>query len=211
MDSASRDGEIPPTVPAVSSAAPSRLILASASPRRKELLASLGVVFEVIPAEVTEHEAPDADPREMVRHNAALKADWVAARHPDATVIGADTTVFIDRTVLNKPRDPADARAMLRLLSGRQHTVFTGLAVRRQRDGLKLDQGVASDVTMKDYDDATIELYLSRVHTLDKAGGYAIQEQGDLIVAGFTGSLTNIVGLPLEEMKQLLTRAGQTR
>ncbi len=189
----------------------SRLILASASPRRKELLASLGVAFEVIPAEVTEHEAPDADPREMVRHNAALKADWVAARHPDATIIGADTTVFIDCTVLNKPRDPAEARAMLRLLRGRTHTVFTGLAIRRQRDAIRLDQGVASEVTFKAFDDATLELYLSRVHTLDKAGGYAIQEQGDLIVAGFTGSLTNIVGLPLEEMKQLLTRAGQTR
>lgn len=188
-----------------------RLILASASPRRKELLASLGVAFEVIPAEVTEHEAHDADPREMVRHNAALKADWVAARHPDATVIGADTTVFIDRTVLNKPRDLTAARAMLKLLAGRTHTVFTGLAVRRQRDGLKLDQGVASEVTFKAFDDAALELYLSRVHTLDKAGGYAIQEQGELIIAGFTGSLTNIVGLPLEEMKQLLTRAGLTR
>ncbi|MDI1319661.1 MAG: Maf family protein [bacterium] len=189
----------------------SRLILASASPRRKELLASLGVAFEIIPAEVTEHEAPEADPREMVRHNAALKAAWVAARHPDAMVIGADTTVFIDRTVLNKPRDAADARAMLRLLSGRTHTVFTGLAVCRQRDGLKLERGVASEVTFKVLDEAVIEEYLSRVHTLDKAGGYAIQEQGDLIVAGYTGSLTNIVGLPLEEMKQLLTQAGQTR
>lgn len=188
-----------------------QLILASASPRRKELLASLGVTFDIIPAEVVEHEAPDADPREMVKHNAALKADWVSARHPDATVIGADTTVFIDRTVLNKPRDAAEARAMLRMLSGRVHTVFTGLAIRRQRDGLKLDQGVASEVTMKAYDEATIELYLSRVHTLDKAGGYAIQESSELIVAGFTGSLTNIVGLPVEEMKQLLTRAGLTR
>lgn len=188
-----------------------QLILASASPRRKELLASLGVAFTVVPAEVTEHEAPDADPREMVQHNAALKADWVAERHPEATVIGADTTVFIDQTVLNKPRDGTEARKMLRKLRGRTHTVFTGLAVRRLRDGLKLDQGVASEVTFKDFDEATLELYLSRVHTLDKAGGYAIQEHGDLIVAGFTGSLTNIVGLPLEEMKQLLTTAGQTR
>jgi septum formation protein len=168
----------------------------------------LGLPFEVIHAEVTEHEAPDADPREMVRHNAALKADWVSARHPEATVIGADTTVFIDRTVLNKPRDPADARAMLRLLRGRTHTVFTGLAVRRGSDGLKLECGAASEVTFKAFDDTTLELYLSRVHTLDKAGGYAIQEHGDLIVAGYTGSLTNIVGLPLEEMKQILTRAG---
>ncbi len=194
------------TVPVIS-----RLILASASPRRQELLAQLGVPFDIIPAEVTEYEAPDADPREMVRHNAALKADWVAARHPDATVIGADTTVFINQTVLNKPRDGAEARAMLRMLSGRTHTVFTGLAVRRLRDGLRLEQGVASEVTLKAFDEATIELYLSRVHTLDKAGGYAIQEQAGLILAGFTGSLTNIVGLPLEEMKQLLTQAGQTR
>lgn len=189
----------------------SPLILASASPRRRELLAGLGLPFTVIPAEVTEHEDPDSDPREMVSHNAALKADWVAARHPEATVIGADTTVFVDRTVLNKPRDAAEARAMLRRLSGRSHTVFTGLAVRRLSDGLKLDQGVASEVTFKPLDEATIELYLSRVHTLDKAGGYAIQEQTDLIVAGYTGSLTNIVGLPVEEMKQLLTRAGLGR
>lgn len=189
----------------------SPLILASASPRRKELLAQIGLPFTVIPAEVTEHEDPDSDPRQMVSHNAALKADWVAARHPEATVIGADTTVFVDRTVLNKPRDAADARAMLRRLSGRSHTVFTGLAVRRLADGLKLDQGVASEVTFKTLDEATIELYLSRVHTLDKAGGYAIQEETDLLVKGFTGSLTNIVGLPVEEMKQLLTRAGLGR
>lgn len=186
----------------------SSLILASASPRRRELLAGLGLEFDIVPAEVTEHEAPDADPRVMVAHNAALKADWVAARHPDATVIGADTTVFIDRTVLNKPRDVAEARAMLRMLSGRTHTVFTGLAVRRPADGLRLDRGVASEVTFKVLDEATIELYLSRVHTLDKAGGYAIQEHGDLIVARYTGSRTNIVGLPVDEMKQLLTQAG---
>ncbi|WP_438482974.1 Maf family protein [Oleiharenicola lentus] len=185
-----------------------RLILASASPRRKELLAQLGLPFAVIPAEVVEHEAPDADPREMVSYNAALKADWVAARHPEATVIGADTTVFVGKTVLNKPRDAADARAMLRRLSGSRHTVFTGLAIRRVKDRLKLDGGAASEVTFKQFDDATIELYLSRVHTLDKAGGYAIQEHSELIVESFTGSLTNIIGMPLEEMKQLLTRAG---
>jgi len=147
----------------------------------------------------------------MVRHNAALKADWVAQRHSDAIVIGADTTVFVGKTVLNKPRDGTEARAMLRLLSGRSHTVFTGIAVRRARDGLKIDRGVASEVTFKTLDEATIELYLSRVHTLDKAGGYAIQEENELIVAGFTGSLTNIVGLPLDEMKQILTQAGLTR
>ena len=185
-----------------------RLILASASPRRRELLAQLGVPFDVVVAQVTEHEETSTDPRVMVAHNAALKADWVAARNRDAVVLGADTTVFVDGHALNKPRDAADARAMLRRLSGRAHTVFTGLAVRRAADGLRLDEGEASEVTFKVIDDATIEAYLARVHTLDKAGGYAIQEHADLIVAGYTGSLTNIVGLPLETTKQILTRCG---
>ena len=186
----------------------SRLILASASPRRRELLAQLGVAFEVVVADITEHEEASTDPRVMVAHNAALKADWVAARHPDAVVLGADTTVFIDGQALNKPRDGAEARAMLRRLSGRTHTVFTGLAVRRVRDKLKIDEGVASDVTFKTLDEATIEAYLARVNTLDKAGGYGIQEHGDLIVAGYRGSLTNIVGLPIEATKHILTRCG---
>lgn len=184
------------------------LILASASPRRRELLAELGVPFEVVVADITEHEEASTDPRVMVAHNAALKAEWVAARHPDAVVLGADTTVFIDQHALNKPRDLAEARSMLRRLSGRTHTVFTGIAVRRQRDALKIDQGVASEVTFKTLDDATIEAYLARVHTLDKAGGYAIQEHGELIVAGHRGSFSNIVGLPLEATKQILTRCG---
>lgn len=186
----------------------SRLVLASASPRRRELLAQLGVPFEVVVADVTEHEESSTDPRVMVAHNAALKADWVAARHPDAIVLGADTTVFLDGSALNKPRDVADARAMLLRLSGRTHTVYTGLALRRVADGLKIDEGAASEVTFKPLDDATITAYLQRVNTLDKAGGYAIQEHGDLIVAGFRGSFSNIVGLPLEATKQILTRSG---
>jgi septum formation protein len=189
-------------------ASSARLILASASPRRRELLGELGVPFEVIVADITEHEDSATDPRVMVAHNAALKADWVAARNPDAIVLGADTTVFIDGHALNKPRDGAEARVMLRRLSGRTHTVFTGLAVRRWRDGMRIDEGVASEVTFKLIDEATIEDYLARVHTLDKAGGYGIQEHSELIVAGYTGSLTNIVGLPLETTKQILTRCG---
>lgn len=164
--------------------------------------------FEVVVAEVTEHEETTTDPRVMVTHNAALKADWVAARHSRAFVLGADTTVFIDGHALNKPRDLAEARAMLRRLSGRTHTVFTGLALRRKDDSLRIDEGAASDVTFKVLDDAIIETYLSRVHTLDKAGGYGIQDHPELIVAGYTGSLTNIIGLPLETTKQILTRCG---
>ncbi len=185
-----------------------RLILASASPRRRELLAELGVAFDVVVADVTEHEEASTDPRIMVAHNAALKADWVTARYPDAIVLGADTTVFIDGQALNKPADAAEARAMLRRLSGRTHTVFTGLAVRRGRDGLAIDDRAASEVTFKLLDEATIETYLSRVNTLDKAGGYAIQEQSGLIVAGYRGSFSNIIGLPLETTKQILTRCG---
>src|SRR3954470_10349771 len=113
-----------------------RLILASASPRRRELLGQLGVPFEVVVADVIEHEEASTDPRVMVAHNAALKADWVAARHPEAFVLGADTTVFLDGLALNKPRDAADAREMLRRLSGRTHTVFTGVALRRQSEAL---------------------------------------------------------------------------
>lgn len=189
-------------------ALPSPLILASASPRRHELLARLGVPFTVVTAAVTEFEDPSADPRTMVAHNAALKADWVSARHPEAVVLGADTTVFLDGTVLNKPVDAADARAMLRRLSGRTHTVFTGLAVRRGRDGLRREAEASSEVTFRELDEALIEAYLARVPTLDKAGGYSIQDQGDLIVAGYRGSYTNIMGLPLETTKQILTQCG---
>jgi septum formation protein len=185
-----------------------RLILASASPRRRELLAQLRVPFEVVVAEVTEHEETTTDPRVMVAHNAALKADWVAERHPDAFVLGADTTVYLAGHALNKPRDLAEARAMLWRLSGRTHSVYTGLALRRARTGLRLDQGVASEVVFKTLDGPTIEAYFKRVNPLDKAGGYAIQEHRDMIIAAHRGSLSNIIGLPLEATKQILTRAG---
>jgi septum formation protein len=182
-----------------------RLILASASPRRRELLAQLGYPFDVVVADVTEHEDPATDPRVMVAHNAALKADWVAARHPDAVVLGADTTVFLDGAAINKPRDLDDARSMLRRLSGREHTVFTGVAVRRASSGLKIDQGVSSQVEFKPFGDALIEDYLLRVNTLDKAGAYSVQDHTDMIVARYSGSFSNIMGLPMEATKQILT------
>jgi septum formation protein len=186
---------------------PSRpLILASASPRRRELLAQLGLPFEVVVADVTEHEDPATDPRVMVAHNAALKADWVAVRHPEAVVLGADTTVFLDGAAINKPRDRDESRAMLRRLSGREHTVYTGIAVRCRSTGLALDEGVSSQVSFKSFGDGVIEEYIRLVNTLDKAGGYSIQEQTDLIIAGYKGSFSNIMGLPMEATKQILTR-----
>ncbi len=184
---------------------PIRLILASASPRRRELLGQLGVPFEVVVADVTEHEDPATDPRVMVAHNAALKADWVAARNPDAVVLGADTTVFLDGQAINKPRDLDDSRAMLRRLSGRIHTVFTGIALRRVSTGLAIDQGVSSQVEFKPFGDEVIEAYIKLVNTLDKAGSYSIQDHTDMIVAGYSGSFSNIMGLPIEATKQILT------
>jgi septum formation protein len=184
---------------------PIRLILASASPRRRELLAQLGIPFEVVVADVTEHEDPSTDPRVMVAHNAALKADWVAARETEAVVLGADTTVFLDGAAINKPRDLDDARSILRRLSGREHTVYTGLALRRLSTGLRIDQGVTSEVEFKPFGDAVIEDYLKLVNTLDKAGAYSIQDHTDMIVARYSGSFSNIMGLPIEATKQILT------
>lgn len=184
----------------------SPFILASASPRRRELLAELGVRFDVVAAAVVEHEDPLLDPRIMVARNAALKADWVAERNSAAWVLGADTTVFVDGRALNKPADLAEARVMLRRLSGRAHTVFTGVALRHVKLGVKEDFGAASEVVFHPLTDAIIEDYLGRVHVLDKAGAYAIQEHAGLLVAEQRGSLSNIIGLPQEEVRELLTR-----
>jgi len=181
------------------------LILASASTRRRELLGQLGIPFEVVVADVSEHEDPVTDPRVMVAHNAALKADWVAERHPDAVVLGADTTVFLDGAAINKPRDLDEARSMLRRLSGRVHTVYTGIAVRRLSTGLRIDQGVSSQVEFKPFGSAVIDDYIRLVNTLDKAGAYSIQDHTDMIVAGYRGSFSNIMGLPMEATKQILT------
>lgn len=183
-----------------------RLILASGSPRRRELLGSLELDFEVITARVDEDGTVDADPGHLVLANARLKADWVSDRHPRRPVLGADTTVCLDGRIFNKPVDLDDARRMLARLSGRAHTVYTGLVLLR-RDPL-MDESllVASEVRFRNLDATTIEDYIASVNTLDKAGAYAIQEQGKKIVEGHTGSLSNIIGLPLDETKALLTR-----
>ena len=185
-----------------------KLLLASASPRRRELLSSLGVTFEVVTASVVENEERGTPPRRMVAYNAALKADWVASRNPDAVVLGADTTVALDDEALNKPADLASAARMLRRLSGRTHRVFTGVSVRRENRNLRLDDVAVAEVTFKSLSDAEINAYLGRVHVLDKAGAYAIQEHGDMLVSSYTGELSTIVGLPLSLVKQFLTQAG---
>jgi septum formation protein len=184
------------------------LILASASPRRAQLLAEIGVPFTVVPAEVEEDEGLTLGPREMVLHNARLKGLAVAGRFPERVVLAADTTVFIDDKILNKPRDLDEAWAMLRRLSGRTHTVFTAFFVKGPAAPFECEEGVESRVTFKKLDDVTIGNYFQKVNPLDKAGAYGIQEGSEQIIAGYEGSLTNIIGLPMEETKRALQRFG---
>jgi len=173
-------------------------ILASASPRRRELLARHGFAPTIVPSNVVENEDPFEDPRRMVLHNAALKARAVAGGFPNALVLGADTTVALDGRALNKPADMDEARAMLKTLSGRTHTVFTGIALVRLRDGLDEQRCVVCRVCFKPLDDAVITRYFALVNPLDKAGAYGIQEGRELIIAGYEEPLSNIMGLPVE-------------
>lgn len=184
------------------------LILASASPRRARLLASLDLPFTVIPAEVEEDPGLTLGPREMVAYNARLKGLAVAERYPDRVVLAADTTVFIDNRILNKPRDWDEAWEMLRCLSGRTHSVFTGMFLKGPDAPGELELGVESRVTFRELDDATIARYFEKVDPLDKAGGYGIQEGSEEIIEGYEGSFTNIVGLPVDETERALRRFG---
>ncbi len=179
------------------------LFLASASPRRRQLLDELGVRFTIEPAEVDEL-AEDADPRQLVLHNCELKADAVAARHPDSPVLGADTTVAIDGCVLNKPADLAQARIMLNRLSDRTHVVHTGICLIFRARGIRESRCVSSEVTFHELDEGRIERYFKIVDPLDKAGAYGIQEGRELIIESYRGSLSNIMGLPVEETIGLL-------
>ncbi|MDR2982127.1 MAG: Maf family protein [Puniceicoccales bacterium] len=175
-----------------------QIILASASPRRKELLAKAGVSVEIVPADVVEHEDPNSCPREMVLYNAELKAVAIAEKYPDALVIGADTTVAVDDTVLNKPRDMAEARFMIRRLSGRTHVVYTGVCFIRKSALMKELHCVTSRVVFKDLSEDDITRYFQLVNPLDKAGAYGIQEGRDINIDHFEGPISNIMGLPVE-------------
>ena len=185
-----------------------RFILASASPRRRDLLGRHGIFPEIIPADVVEYEDASADPREMVLHNAALKARALAHRFPDALVLGADTTVALDGTVLNKPADLAEARAMLRRLSGREHVVFTGVAFAWVGAGVDELHCKTSRVRFKPLEEAVIDAYFLRVNPLDKAGAYGIQEGRELIIETFDEPVSNIMGLPVEFVVERLEAFG---
>lgn len=183
-----------------------KFILASASPRRKELLGRIGARFEIMPADVEEWEEGHGDPEGMVRHNALLKAAWIADQHPGRYVLGSDTTVHIDGGVLVKPVDLDDARRMLKTLGGRTHIVYTGFALVCRSEGVEVVDGARSEVTFKPLNDEIIDEYFKLVNPLDKAGAYGIQEGTGLIIDRFEGSHSNIMGLPLDETKALLER-----
>ncbi|MDQ8185195.1 Maf family protein [Pelagicoccus sp. SDUM812002] len=183
-----------------------KFILASQSPRRRDLLDRIGATFEVMPADVEEFEEGHGDPEGMVRHNAQLKAAFIADQHPSRFVLGSDTTVHIDGRVLVKPEDLDDARRMLKKLGGRTHIVYTGFALICREKKVEVVDGARSEVTFKPLDDAIIDEYFSMVNPLDKAGAYGIQEGTGLIIDSFVGSHSNIMGLPLDETKALLER-----
>lgn len=174
----------------------SSLILASGSPRRAKILRDLGVAFEVVKTDAPESSYP-GDPERTVRENALAKGAALPSSNPPTRhVLSADTIVWLDGRIYGKPRDLAEAKAFLRELSGRTHAVFTGVAY----DGEA--RVVRSDVTFRPLTEETIDAYVAKVNPLDRAGAYDIDECGELLVASYTGTYENIMGLPVEPLKE---------
>lgn len=184
------------------------LILASASPRRKELLEQVGAAFTVAVSEVDESVAPkDLPPDLYVQELAMLKATAVAKQQGKGKlIIGADTVVALDGEILGKPADTADAARMLRHLSGREHQVYTGVAVCDTSDLRTVCHAERTAVQFRPLDETEIAAYVATGEPMDKAGAYGIQQRGGLFVTGVTGDFANVVGLPLCALFTLLKR-----
>ena len=182
------------------------IVLASASPRRRELMARVTPEFRVFPTDVDESAIPEKDPLVFAIAAAVLKAKAAAEAFPAAIVIGADTVVALGLRILGKPVDREDARAMLRALSGRRHRVITGLAFCRQAEDRLLTGYDLTYVTFRELNDEMIEGYLDQGTFLDKAGAYAVQEIGDAFVARMKGDYDNVVGFPVEKVRRMLAR-----
>jgi septum formation protein len=180
------------------------LILASASPRRAELFRLLKLKFRIIPSAATEVLDEQLSPFEVCQLNARRKARAVAKKNPDSLVLGADTLVFLDGEIMGKPAKPADAERMLTRLQGRTHQVVTGISLIHLRAHRERIFAVSTDVMFYPLDAGQIRDYLAKVNPLDKAGAYAIQEHGDLIVSEISGSYSNVVGLPVEQLRSEL-------
>ena len=179
------------------------LILASQSPRRRDLLQREGVAFTVVTLPTEEEDDPTLPPEELCARNAAAKAAAVAKLHPQDTVVGADTLVFIDGHPLGKPADAEDAVRMLTELQGRTHCVCTAVAV-FMPGGERRDFAEKSYVTFRCMNRADIDRYLQEVYVLDKAGAYAMQEKSELIVEKVEGDVDNVIGLPVTRLLSVL-------
>lgn len=186
------------------------LVLASGSPRRRELLTEAGYDFETAPADIDELHEEAMALEALTRHNAVEKARVVAGRRAEAVVLAADTLVAIGGVALTKPVDMAEARRMIGMLAGRTHEVVTAVAVVCAATGFEEVFTVETRVTFKGLREAEVEEYLGLINPLDKAGGYAAQEHGERIIERVDGSWTNVVGLPMEETAAALARAGVT-
>lgn len=181
-----------------------RLILASQSPRRRDLMNEAGYGFEIHASGAEEIHDVSLSPSELTEENARLKAADVAARHPEAVVIGADTLVFLEGAPLGKPRDMKEAEWMLGRLVGKTHQVCTGVCLIHPDAGLSRTFHEITDVTFQSLDGDQIRDYLAKINPLDKAGAYAAQEHGELIIERTQGSWTNVVGLPMEKLGSVL-------
>lgn len=184
-----------------------RVILASGSPRRRELLAAAGLSFEVITSPAEEIHDATLGMERLCEENARLKAAAVAAHHPEAVVIGADTLVFLEGLPLGKPKDMAEAARMLRSLSGYVHDVCTGVCICGPGGKIRTLHAV-TEVVFRKLDEATISEYLAKTSPLDKAGAYGIQDHGEMIVKRIVGSYENVMGLPVEEVLDALAEIG---
>jgi len=187
-----------------------RLVLASASPRRRQLLALLGRPFEVRPADVDETPWPGEETLDYVARVAEAKAAVGAALDPGALVVAADTTVELDGVIFGKPVDDADAARMLRALSGREHRVHTHVVVAVHGEAASWGTGatVTATVRFDEIDDARIAAYVATGEPRDKAGAYAVQGRFGAFVRAVEGSVSGVIGLPLDETLALLRRAG---
>jgi len=181
------------------------LILASASPRRRELLTQAGIAFEVLPSDVPEVPRPGEVAEAFAQRAAREKALQIAAQRPGTYVLGADTVVAVDDLIFGKPVDPDDARRMLRALSGRTHRVLTAVALVEPNGELQ-EIVVYSEVEFQALSPEAIEAYLLTGEPFDKAGAYAVQGIGGQFVAQVRGSLSNVIGLPMEDVTALLRR-----
>ncbi|MCF0247144.1 MAG: septum formation inhibitor Maf [Synergistes sp.] len=186
-----------------------KFILASGSPRRRELLTAIGWEFEVIPSQSEEKLSESETPSELVMRLAREKAAEVAEKYPGRCVLGADTVVTIDGRVLGKPSSEREAAEMIAQLSGREHSVITGVALIAS-DGRLINEYEETVVTFRDLSKDEIDAYISRGESMDKAGAYAIQGYGALLVEGIKGCFFNVVGLPLRRVGKMFEEMGIT-